>query len=352
MRTKEDARALIDAVKKVPLGFYPTPFHKLERMSELTGVNLWVKREDFSGVSLFGGNKVRKLEFLLADAVRKGCDTVFTYGATESNHAMQTATAARKLGLKPVLWLGAIVEPNPAALRANMLLDRILGAEIHILESRGSTRETMEANQELFEKRKNELEKEGHRVYDIPMDGSLPRGALGFAECWIELAEQAEAAGIHPDYVYTCTGSGGTLAGLAAGRTLIGSDRTVLTGIAVGKKDPETYGKEVRLLADDVLMLLGEKKLTKPDVFQILYDYVGAGYEKPFGLANDDIRLLARTEGIFLDPVYSGKAFHGMMEEIRKRNVPQGSTVVFLHTGGATALFAEPEIIGDLSEEK
>ncbi len=159
MRTKEDARALIDAVKKVPLGFYPTPFHKLERMSELTGVNLWVKREDFSGVSLFGGNKVRKLEFLLADAVRKGCDTVFTYGATESNHAMQTATAARKLGLKPVLWLGAIVEPNPAALRANMLLDRILGAEIHILESRGSTRETMEANQELFEKRKNELEK-------------------------------------------------------------------------------------------------------------------------------------------------------------------------------------------------
>lgn len=131
----------------------------------------------------------------------------------------------------------------------------------------------------------------------------------GFAECWIELAEQAEAAGIHPDYVYTCTGSGGTLAGLAAGRTLIGSDRTVLTGIAVGKKDPETYGKEVRLLADDVLMLLGEKKLTKPDVFQILYDYVGAGYEKPFGLANDDIRLLARTEGIFLDPVYSGKAF-------------------------------------------
>ena len=106
MRTKEDARALIDAVKKVPLGFYPTPFHKLERMSELTGVNLWVKREDFSGVSLFGGNKVRKLEFLLADAVRKGCDTVFTYGATESNHAMQTATAARKLGLKPVLWLG------------------------------------------------------------------------------------------------------------------------------------------------------------------------------------------------------------------------------------------------------
>ena len=107
MRTKEDARALIDAVKKVPLGFYPTPFHKLERMSELTGVNLWVKREDFSGVSLFGGNKVRKLEFLLADAVRKGCDTVFTYGATESNHAMQTATAARKLGLKPVLWLGA-----------------------------------------------------------------------------------------------------------------------------------------------------------------------------------------------------------------------------------------------------
>lgn len=350
MEHAAQAWALLEKLGKIHLGFYPTPFHRLDRISKDLGVDLWVKREDFSGTTLFGGNKIRKLEYLLADAASQGCDTVFTYGATQSNHAMETATAARRCGMTPVLFLGAIVEPKGDDVRANLLLDTILGAEIHILKSVGSTRETMAANAALFEARKRELEAEGHRVYDVPIGGSTPRGAAGFADCYIETMEQAEAAGLSPDYLFTCTGSGGTLAGLAAGKALLHDEKTKLAGIAVGKKDPLTYGAGIAEKAGQVLELLGAPERADESLFSISHSYVGPGYEKPFAEANDDIRYLARTEGLFADPVYSGKAFHGMLEEIRRGAVPQGSTVVFLHTGGATALFSEADIIGDLNE--
>lgn len=345
------AREKLARLGKLSLGFYPTPFHKLERISEEFGINLWIKREDFSGASLFGGNKIRKLEYLLKEARDEGCDTVFTYGATQSNHAMQTCTAARRCGMRPVLYLGAIVEPRPDDVRANLLLDRILGAEIHILPSLGrSTKETMKANEEIFAKHRARLAAEGHKVYDIPIGGSTPRGAVGFAEGYVELLEQAGANGLTVDYLYTATGSCGTLGGLVAGKVLSGETHGVIRGMIVGKKDPATYAGDVAVLANKVLELLGERAEASVSDFE-LASYVGPVYEKPYHEANDDIRYLARTEGIFTDPVYSGKAFHGMMDQIRKGLVPKGSTVVFLHTGGATALFSEAEIIGDLNEE-
>lgn len=345
------AREKLARLGKLSLGFYPTPFHKLERISEEFGINLWIKREDFSGASLFGGNKIRKLEYLLKEARDEGCDTVFTYGATQSNHAMQTCTAARRCGMRPVLYLGAIVEPRPGDVRANLLLDRILGAEIHILPSQGrSTKETMKANEEIFAKHRARLAAEGHKVYDIPIGGSTPRGAVGFAEGYVELLEQAGANGLTVDYLYTATGSCGTLGGLVAGKVLSGETHGVIRGMIVGKKDPATYAGDVAALANKVLELLGERAGASVSDFE-LASYVGPGYEKPYHEANDDIRYLARTEGIFTDPVYSGKAFHGMIDQIRKGLVPKGSTVVFLHTGGATALFSEAEIIGDLNEE-
>ena len=179
---------------------------------------------------------------------------------------------------------------------------------------------------------------------------STVRGAAAFAECFIELKEQAADRGFEPDYVCCATGSGGTLAGLAAGRALLGDAKTKIHAYAVGKKDPETYGAGIAQLANGVNELIGATERVAVDDLAIFHDYVGPGYEKPYREANDDIRLLARTEGIFTDPVYSGKAFHGMMDQIRSGAIPKGSTVVFLHTGGATALFSEAEIIGDLSE--
>lgn len=345
------AREKLARLGKLSLGFYPTPFHKLERISEEFGINLWIKREDFSGASLFGGNKIRKLEYLLKEARDEGCDTVFTYGATQSNHAMQTCTAARRCGMRPVLYLGAIVEPRPGDVRANLLLDRILGAEIHILPSLGrSTKETMKANEAIFAEHRARLAAEGHKVYDIPIGGSTPRGAAGFAEGYVELQEQAVANGLSIDYLYTATGSSGTLGGLVAGKMLAGDAQCVIRGMIVGKKDPATYAGDIAGLANKVLELLGDEPTADVSDFE-LASYVGPGYEMPYHEANDDIRYLARTEGIFTDPVYSGKAFHGMMDQIRKGLVPKGSTVVFLHTGGATALFSEAEIIGDLNED-
>ena len=348
----EEARSRLNRLGKISLGFYPTPFHKLERISEEFGINLWIKREDFSGTTLFGGNKIRKLEYLLKYAKDQGCDTVFTYGATQSNHAMETCTAARRCGMRPVLYLGAIVEPKPDDVRANLLLDRILGAEIHILASEGrSTKDTMKANEALFAQHREQLAKQGHKVYDIPIGGSTPRGAAGFAEAYIELLEQAADKGMTIDYLYTATGSGGTLAGLTAGKILSGDEHACTRGIIVGKKDPQTYGQGVADIANKILELAGDEPNATTEHFELYADYVGPGYEKPYREANDDIRYLARTEGIFTDPVYSGKAFHGMMDQIRKGMVPKGATVVYLHTGGATALFSEPEIIGDLRDD-
>lgn len=347
MKSTAEIKEMLERLGKLQLGFYPTPFHRLDRISEEYGVELYVKREDFSGMTLFGGNKIRKLEYLLKDAVRQGCDTVVTYGATQSNHAMETATAARKCGLNPVLFLAAIVEPNAEDIRANLLLDTILGAEINIIPANGrSTKQTMEESQDLIQGRIRELEAQGHRIYNIPTGGSLPLGACGFADAYVETMEQAAAMGLKPDYLFTATGSTGTLSGLCAGKALMG-DGTRVVGVAVGPK-PESYLEEVVALANQALALLGAAETVTRDLFSVTMDYYGAGYEVPSPAANDDIRYLARTEGLFTDPVYSGKSFHAMMEYIRDGRVERGSTVIFLHTGGATALFSESGIVGDL----
>ncbi|MGN0371206.1 MAG: D-cysteine desulfhydrase family protein [Enterocloster sp.] len=349
MNHTERARTLLNNIGKLSLGFYPTPLHRLDRISEEYGINLYAKREDFSGMTLFGGNKIRKLEYLLKDAANNGCDTVFTYGATQSNHAMETATAVRKCGMTPVLYLAAIVEPNAADIRANLLLDTILGAEIHILPSNGrNTRDTISSAAPAISEHIARLEKEGHKVYNIPVGGSTPYGACGFADAYIEIMEQAADMGLQPDAVFTATGSGGTLAGLSAGKALLHDD-TRLVAIQVGPKDPVSYPAQIADLSNRTLELLGAEERVSVNTFEINTGYYGPGYEVPYKEANDDIRYLARTEGIFTDPVYSGKSFHGMMDYIRSGKIKKGSTVIYLHTGGATALFSESAIIGDLN---
>ncbi|MCF0254496.1 MAG: D-cysteine desulfhydrase family protein [Duodenibacillus sp.] len=344
------ARALgmFAALGKIPLGFYPTPLHRLERLSAMTGVDIWIKREDFSGASLFGGNKIRKLEYLLKEARDAGCDTVFTYGATQSNHAMQTACAARRCGMDPVLWLRAVVEPKAGEVRANLLLDAILGADVHILHIKDrAAPDVWQQFRPEIEAWRARLESEGRKVYDIPVGGSTPRGAVGFAHAYVELAGQCEAAGVRPDYLFTPSGSGGTLAGLAAGRALLHHNVKTFAVLS-GHKPEGVYEDKAAGIANAALELLGAQERVAARDFTVLRGYVGEGYEIPYKAANDDIRLLARTEGLFADPVYSGKAFHGLMDAIRTGRVERGSTVVFVHTGGATALFAEPAIVGDL----
>jgi L-cysteate sulfo-lyase len=353
MKTPDQIRALLASQPHTTLGFYPTPLHKLERVSAEHDIELYVKREDFSGMSLFGGNKMRKLEYILGDALAKGCDTLVTYGATQSNHAMQTATAARKCGMTPVLFLVALVEPDAQDVRANMLLNTILGAQVHILtpqpgESMGDTfircRPQIDATI-------RELESRGHKVYDLPAGGSTPVGVLGYIHAFAELVAQLEDIGVAADSLFMCTGTGATLAGLVAGKALTGSLMQIV-GMRVVEGDSEAYAERIVTLGKDALGLIGEDVPLSPADFALDDRYFAPGYEMPSAAANDDIRYLARTEGLFADSVYSGKAFHGMMEYIRSERVPRGSKVVFLHTGGTTALFSEPAIVGDLSTPK
>jgi len=345
----EAARRLIEKKPRARLGFFPTPLHRLDALSERLGVNLYIKRDDFSGMSLFGGNKIRKLEFLLGDAVAKGCDTVFTYGATQSNHAMQTVTACRRLGLNPILYLNAYVEPDEADIRANMLLDVILGAEVHVVKGEPGENEA-DTEQRCFalgSAHAARLEAEGHQCYDVPLGGANEIGSAAFAAGYLEMMAQCGAMGIAPDRVYVGAGTGGTLAGLAAGRRLAGGGPEIVA-IAVSEKGP-AYEERCASLASGSLAWLGSGERVDASEFMVDRGYFAPGYEKPNEAATRAIRLLARMEGLLTDPVYTGKAFAGLLGHIENGTIAPGSTVVFWHTGGATALFAEREILGDLA---
>lgn len=347
--TLKAAEALFDRFPRAQLGFFPTPFYRLENISDKLGVNLYIKRDDFTGMNLFGGNKVRKLEFLLGEAKARGCEYVITYGATQSNHAMETAASCRRLGMKPILYLTAVVEPDAADVRSNLLLDRILGAEIHIVDILpGETEEDADARAAVIgAARAAELNASGHPCMDIPMGGASDLGSLGFAWGYLELARQMEALGLRPDFIFHATGTGGTMAGMAAGRKLLGG-REEIVSVAVSEKD-DRYLSKVEGIANRVLQLLGaQERVEREADLEIDRDYYLPGYEQPNALSSEAIGMMAREEGLFIDPVYTGKAFAGLIGNVRSGRVKPGSNVVFWHTGGATALFAERQILGKL----
>lgn len=347
--TIDEAKKYFSTVPKESLGFFPTPLHPLERLSAELGVRLYIKRDDYSGINLFGGNKIRKLEYLLGDARKQGCDTVFTYGATQSNHAMQTVTACRRLGLTPVLYLVAIVAPDENDVRANLLLDKIMDAEIHIVyQEPGETEENAEERSfALAREHMARLNAAGHKCYDVPMGGASPIGSAAFIEGYTELTSQLEQQSLSADYLFHGTGTGGTMAGLAAGKKLIDS-ATEIISINVSAKQDWEYRVRCAEIATESLACLGISLPVLPEDFHTDLNYYAPGYELPNAAAAEAIKLLARKEGLLVDPVYTGKAFAGMLDYIRSGKVAPGSTVVFWHTGGATALFAEKEILGDI----
>lgn len=347
----DEARKLLAQKAKYPLGFFPTPLHRLDNLSGELGVEIYIKRDDFTGRNLFGGNKIRKLEYVIGDALKQGAEYVFTYGATESNHAMQTVSACRRAGLKPVLYLVALVPVDEDNIRSNLLLDEIMGAEIHIVNLKeGETEdEADERAAVLAGRRMEELRQEGHACYEIPMGAANEIGSSGFAEGFLEATEQLEAMGRHMDYLFHATGTAGTLAGLAAGKKLIGSDTRIIA-VNVSKKDDE-YLPRAAAMANRVLEFLGAGELSVDpwtDMEREGRFYV-PGYEKPGRESTEAILRLSRSEGLLVDPVYSGKAFAGLLAWIKEGKIRPQSTVVFWHTGGATALFAEKEIVGKLT---
>ncbi|MCL1805671.1 MAG: pyridoxal-phosphate dependent enzyme [Clostridiales bacterium] len=336
---------------RTPLIFAPTPLHPAANLSADMGIDLWLKRDDLTGPGVFGGNKMRKLEFLLGEARVMGADHVITYGATQSNHAMQTAAACALMGLRCVLYLVALVPPDGKAPRGNMLLDELFGAETHIIGlAPGETEgDGLEKGYAMAAEYIKKLEAEGHRCLNVPMGGASKTGSLGFASGYLEMREQLVAAGGAPfDSIYFATGSAGTLAGILAGRAIAGGGEEI-RAICSGIKGVD-YESSAITLANEVLSHLGRDERVGAGDFSVDRAYVGPGYEVPYAESTAALKRMARREGVTLDPVYSGKAFAALVDHAETGRIKPGGKVLFWCTGGAASLFAEPEIVGDFAD--
>ncbi|KHT32797.1 D-cysteine desulfhydrase [Pectobacterium carotovorum] len=318
---------------RLSLGHFPTPLEALPNLSAyLGGPTIYIKRDDATGLAT-GGNKTRKLEFLLADAQQQGADVIITQGATQSNHVRQTIAAAAKLGLKTKVLLEKRVEDYGEDYQrsGNVLLDNLLGGEI--IDHLPAGTDMQQAMETLAES----LRKEGLKPYVIPGGGSSPVGALGYVACAEELLFQSSQQRLRIDHIVHATGSTGTQAGLVAGLVATNSQIPLL-GISV--RAPKAKQEEnVYALAQRTWQLLGIPGELPRSAVQVNSDYVGKGYGIPTEGTLEALRLLAQLEGILLDPVYSGKGMAGLIDLIRQGHFRADENIVFIHTGGSAGLF-------------
>ena len=324
----------------------PTPLEPLQGLTEyLTrgggeGPAVWIKRDDCTGLA-GGGNKTRKLEFLIGDAMSNDADTLVTQGAIQSNHVRQTAAAAARYGMACEIILEARTGSNALDYNrsGNVLLDELLGAKIRTVP--GGT-DMVQALAQVAA----EVRDAGGQPYVIPGGGSNAIGALGYAECALELVTQANDIGLEIDRIVTATGSAGTHAGLVAGLAVMGADIPVL---GIGVRAPrEVQEANVFRLAQETAALLGHADRVTRDQVVANCDYVGAGYGLIDAAVIDAMKTIARSDAILLDPVYTGKAMKGLIA-LAKAGEFDGETVVFLHTGGAQGLFGyQTELEGNL----
>ncbi len=318
---------------RVTIAHLPTPLEEMPRLSAaLGGPRLFVKRDDQTGLAT-GGNKARKLEFLVAEAIEKGADTIITAGAVQSNHARQTAAAAARFGLRCRLVLGG---ESPYHWTGNLLLDQLLGAEIHW----AGEQERSQVMQ-LMEEMAAEEKQAGHHPYVIPYGGSNPVGATGYVAAMEELMGQLEARNLQVDRVVFATSSGGTQSGLLVGAKALGFPGQI-EGISVSKTS-EVVKASVEELVVEITARLGLDLSFASEDFIVHDDYLGQGYARMGPPEQEAIRLLARTEGLLVDPVYTGRAMAGLIDLIRRGVFGRDETVLFWHTGGIPALFAYAE---------
>ena len=324
---------------RVRLGHLPTPLEPMDRLSEmLGGPRIWVKRDDCTGLSS-GGNKTRKLEYLMADAQKQGADTIITQGATQSNHARQTAAASAKLGMECHILLEDRTGYNDDSyiLNGNVLMDRLHGATV---SKRGGGTDMNAEMEALAEK----LMADGKRPYIIPGGGSNAIGALGYVNCARELAEQSVDMGLRIDALVHATGSSGTQAGLVAGLAALQSNIHLL---GIGVRAPQEKQEQMVFdLAQRTADYLGTGLEIDRASVRANCDYVGPGYGLPTEGMKKAVRLLATTEGLLFDPVYSGKGLDGLIDLVQKGHFGDMENIVFLHTGGSAALFGYPETFG------
>jgi D-cysteine desulfhydrase family pyridoxal phosphate-dependent enzyme len=324
----------LDEIPRLPLANYPTPLQHLPRLSQELNRKIYIKRDDELGPGL-GGNKTRKLEYLMADAQRRGARRVVTFGGLQSNHARLTAAAARKCGMEPHLFY---FEQRPSRMYGNLLINQLTGARMHFIPFGGSGDGGMSLETAIRLVHLVAWATVGPHYY-IPVGGHSWLGCLGYVRAAAEIDRQARDLGIENAYLLLAAGSGGTLAGLMAGLWLIDSNLKPL-GIDVGKLW-KGFPISIAQLATNLCSRLGKPHRFTPTQVPLIENiYVGQGYAIPSMQCMSAIARLARLEGILLDPVYTSKAFAGMLDLLKKGKLGRDHPVIFLHTGGLPGIFA------------
>lgn len=336
-----EVESLVERFDRISLAFLPVPLEYAKNLtSALQGPKIFFKRDDCTGLA-FGGNKARKLEFVMAEALKQKADVVITSGGQQSNWARQTAAAAKKLGMEVILVLEG---DEPQVYQGNLLLDRILGCEIRFAKMTEADEEG-----ELFGrfpitgKVAEEIREQGKTPYLAALGAENALGALGYINAMAELKEQLDCIGTRADYLVLANGGGGTQAGVEVGVRLLDLNTKVI-GVSVSRHRREKQD-EVCEICNETLDLLRLHGYTfSPDEITVNMDYVGEGYAIPTKECVEAIKLIAGKEGIFLDPVYTGKAMAGLIDLIRKGKFRKEDNIIFIHTGGNTANFKYGDI--------
>ena len=333
---KKTLRERLDNIDRIELANLPTPIYGLNKVSRELGKNIWIKRDDFTGAEM-SGNKVRKLEFSIAQALKEEADVLITAGGIQSNHARATAAAAARLGLKSHLVLNISAPPKT---EGNYLLDKMFGAEITLLDENGDITLFQKMEQVADEYRAN-----GHKPYIIPVGASNGVGNFGYLNTVREILEQEKKLGLKFDAVVCAVGSGGTYSGLYLGNRIFEAGKKIVGITVCDNKD--YFTKVCGTIVDQTLGFLGEG----PDddkAFTFIDGYKGLGYAISKADELEFIAGIAAKEGIILDPVYTGKAFYGLYNEVKKGTFDSCNNILFIHTGGQYGLFPKQEQIAEV----
>jgi D-cysteine desulfhydrase family pyridoxal phosphate-dependent enzyme len=332
----------LDTIPRIDLAALPTPLEEAPRLASELGLSrLLIKRDDLTGLAL-GGNKARKLEYLMAEAMGQKADVVLTIGGPQSNHARMTAGAARKCGMESVLFLGGL--PEVGDMNGNLLLNTLFDADM-----RYSLTANVPQLQAAMEREAESLRQRGRTPYCIPVGGSTPVGALGYVNAVRELAGQL-APRDKKCLIFAAVGSAGTIAGLQLGAKLFLPEAEVI-GVSVSRKKKPLQKDAARVSSGSAALIEAGMSFEIQD-FNIIDEYMGERYGIPSPAGNEAILMAARTEGLVLDPVYTGKALSGLIGMARSEAFDKSRTVVFIHTGGAPALFAAPEQFAGIAKFK
>lgn len=321
--------------QRIHLANLPTKIEKLERLShELGGPNIYIKRDDQTG-SEISGNKIRKLEYSLKEAIDKGCDCIITCGGVQSNHCRATAAAAAKLGMKSCLVLRGNIDTE---IDGNLFIDRLLGAEVQFI----TAEDYRYRRNEILERVKAEMIAKGYKPYIIPEGASNGIGLFGYFNAMEEIIAQEKDMGIHFDDIVIAVGSGGTYAGLFLASRLL-KHPAKIHGFNIC--DDEAYFKNsINKIVIEGLGYIGEELSFSKDEFHIVDGYAGEGYAISSPEGRKFIYYMAKLEGVILDPVYTGKAMYGLTQEIQKKRFSNSKNILFIHTGGLFGLFPQKNL--------